>query len=93
MPDMSFVGWIVVGFLAGALSAGVVGRRSGPRGCLADTAIGVLGGYLGGWFATHELGYGQTQGFFAALIVAFLGAVVIRLLLNAIEGDQRRGRW
>jgi uncharacterized membrane protein YeaQ/YmgE (transglycosylase-associated protein family) len=91
MPHMDFIGWIVVGFLAGALSGAVVDR--GPKGCLANTAVGILGGLLGGWFATEELHMDSTRGFLGALLVAFLGAIVIRLILNALEGDDRkRGR-
>jgi uncharacterized membrane protein YeaQ/YmgE (transglycosylase-associated protein family) len=90
MPHMDIVGWIVVGFLAGALSVGVVDR--GPDGCLANTAVGILGGLLGGWFATEELHMDSTHGFLGALLVAFLGAIVIRLILNALEGDDRRRR-
>jgi uncharacterized membrane protein YeaQ/YmgE (transglycosylase-associated protein family) len=47
---------------------------------------------LGGWFATEELHTDSTQGFLGALLVSFLGAVVIRLILNALEGDDRRRR-
>jgi uncharacterized membrane protein YeaQ/YmgE (transglycosylase-associated protein family) len=90
MPHMDFVGWIVVGFLAGALSGAVVDR--GPSGCLANTVVGVLGGLLGGWFATEEMHMSSTSGFLGALLVAFLGAVVIRLILNAIEGKDGRSR-
>jgi fructose-specific phosphotransferase system IIC component len=32
----------------------------------------------------------STRGFLGALVVAFLGAIVIRLILNALEGDDRR---
>ena len=88
MPHMDFVGWIVVGFLAGALSGAVVER--GPRGCLANTVVGILGGLLGGWFATEEMHMDSTRGFLGALLVAFLGAVVIRLLLDALDSDDRR---
>ena len=88
MPHMGAVGWIVVGFFAGALSGAVINR--GPKGCLADTVVGILGGLLGGWFATEELHYGETQGFIGALVVAFFGAVVIRLILDAIDSDGRR---
>ncbi len=59
MPNMDALGWIVVGFIAGALSGAVVER--GPRGCLANTVVGILGGLLGGWFATQQLHWGQTQ--------------------------------
>ena len=90
MPHMDFVGWIVVGFFAGALSGAVVGK--GPHGCLANTVVGVLGGLLGGWFATEELHSDSSHGFLGALLVAFLGAVVIRLILNALDSDDHRGR-
>jgi uncharacterized membrane protein YeaQ/YmgE (transglycosylase-associated protein family) len=90
MPHMDFVGWIVVGFLAGAFSGAVV--EKGPHGCLANTAVGVLGGLLGGWFATEQLHTGSTSGFLGALLVAFLGAVVIRLILDAFEGGSGKGR-
>jgi uncharacterized membrane protein YeaQ/YmgE (transglycosylase-associated protein family) len=90
VPHMDAIGWIVVGFLAGALSGAVVER--GPKGCLADTVVGILGGLFGGWFATEQLHYGQTQGFLGALVVAFLGAVVIRLVFDAIDSDSRRRR-
>lgn len=92
MPHMELLGWIVVGFLAGALSNAVV-KRGGPQGCIGNTVVGVLGGILGGWFATEELHMGSTSGFLGALLVAFLGAVVLRLILDAMEGgDRRRGR-
>jgi uncharacterized membrane protein YeaQ/YmgE (transglycosylase-associated protein family) len=92
VPHMEVLGWIVVGFLAGALSSAAV-KRGGPEGCIGNTVVGILGGLLGGWFATEELHWGSTSGFFGALAVAFLGAVVLRLILNAMEGgDRRRGR-
>ena len=47
---MDLVGWIVVGFIAGSLSAAVVRNRS-ARGCLPNILIGVLGGLVGGWLA------------------------------------------
>ena len=90
MPNMDFLGWIVVGLLAGALSSAVV-KGGGPQGCLGNTFIGILGGLLGGWFATEELHSGSTRGFLGALVVAFLGAVAIRLILNALEGGDGHG--
>ncbi len=98
MPDLDLFGWIIVGFLAGWLSGVVVGR-GGPRGCLADTVVGILGGLLGGWFGTSQMHRGATEGFLAALLVAFLGAAVLRLLFDALGGgDRNRGgrpgnRW
>ncbi|HEX8941411.1 MAG TPA: GlsB/YeaQ/YmgE family stress response membrane protein [Candidatus Limnocylindrales bacterium] len=88
MLDMGLVGWLVVGFLAGSLS-GLVVRRGSPRGCLATTLIGILGGLLGGFLA-RELRLGDTEGFTGAVVVAFLGAVLVRLLLDAMAGPPRR---
>jgi hypothetical protein len=34
----------------------------------------------------------STRGFLGALLVAFLGAVVIRLILDALDGGNRRNR-
>jgi uncharacterized membrane protein YeaQ/YmgE (transglycosylase-associated protein family) len=91
VPNMDIVGWVVVGFFAGALSNAVV-SRGGPGGCAGNIVIGVLGGITGGWFATEALHRGSTSGFLGALLVAFLGSVVIRLLLDAMGGDGGRHR-
>jgi uncharacterized membrane protein YeaQ/YmgE (transglycosylase-associated protein family) len=80
MPQIDFLGWIVIGFLAGALSGLVVGGRT-ARGCLPNILIGILGGIVGGYLAVHLLNLDQTSGFFGALVVAFVGAVIVRWLL------------
>jgi uncharacterized membrane protein YeaQ/YmgE (transglycosylase-associated protein family) len=85
MLDMGLVGWIVVGFIAGAISGGLVGGRT-ARGCLPNIVIGVLGGVVGGWLA-REMGFEQVQGFLAAVVVAVGGALVVRLVLNALDQD------
>ena len=83
MLEMGLIGWIVVGFLAGAISGALVGGRS-ARGCLPNVIVGILGGIIGGWLA-RQMGFDQTQGFIAAVIVAVFGALVVRLVLNAIS--------
>jgi len=81
--DMSIVGWIVIGFLAGSISGWFVGTRS-AQGCLPTILVGVLGGIIGGWLA-RELGMGQVEGFLGALLFATIGAMVVRLVLRALE--------
>ncbi len=54
MPVLSIIGWIIIGFLAGALS-GLVVRNRTAGGCLANILIGVLGGVLGGFLARELL--------------------------------------
>jgi uncharacterized membrane protein YeaQ/YmgE (transglycosylase-associated protein family) len=84
--EMDFLGWIVVGFIAGAISGGLVGGRT-PRGCLPNVVVGVLGGIVGGWLAKQMMGLDQVQGFIAAVVVAVFGALVVRLVINALNPD------
>lgn len=84
MLVMDIVGWVVVGFLAGALSGLVVGGRT-ARGCLPNILVGILGGLIGGWLARELLDVEQTVGFLSALVVAFIGAVIVRWLLELVS--------
>jgi uncharacterized membrane protein YeaQ/YmgE (transglycosylase-associated protein family) len=87
MLEMNFLGWIVVGFLAGAISGALIGGRT-ARGCLPNIVVGILGGILGGWLA-KQMGFTEINGFIAAVVVAVLGSIVIRLVLNAISAPNR----
>jgi uncharacterized membrane protein YeaQ/YmgE (transglycosylase-associated protein family) len=80
---VELLGWIVIGFLGGALSAAVVGGRT-ARGCLPNIVVGVLGAIVGGWLA-QQMGFGQAQGFLAAVVVAVLGSIVVRVILEAVR--------
>lgn len=92
MPDfnLDIVGWIIIGFLAGALS-GLVVRNRTAGGCLANILIGVLGGLVGGFLAKQFLGENQIAGWLGALVVAFVGAVIVRWVLG-LAGPRER-RW
>ena len=83
MLDMDVIGWIVVGFLAGAISGMLVGGKT-ARGCLPNIVVGILGGVIGGWLAT-QMGFTAVNGFIAAVVVAVLGSLVVRLVLNAMS--------
>ena len=85
---MDLLGWLVVGFIAGWLSGMVVPGRS-ARGCLPNILVGVLGAIVGGYLA-RELRLGDPSGFLGAVVVAFVGAVVVRLLIGLVDGDRPR---
>jgi uncharacterized membrane protein YeaQ/YmgE (transglycosylase-associated protein family) len=91
MLEMGIIGWIVVGFIAGALSGVVFGDRT-PRGCLPNIVIGVIGGVIGGFLARQLFDVDRTTGFLAAIAVALLGAVAFRFLLALVapQGPRRR---
>ena len=88
MPVLDIVGWIIIGFLAGALS-GLVVRNRTAGGCLANILIGVLGGLLGGYLARELFGQEAVYGWIGALVVAFVGAVIVRFLLGLVTHDRR----
>jgi uncharacterized membrane protein YeaQ/YmgE (transglycosylase-associated protein family) len=86
--DMSAIWWIILGFIAGALSGVVVGGRT-ARGCLPNVVVGILGAVVGGWLA-RQLGYDGPTGFLAAIVVALIGAIVVRVILEALSPNDRR---
>jgi uncharacterized membrane protein YeaQ/YmgE (transglycosylase-associated protein family) len=83
---MSILSWIVVGFIAGALARWVTGAET--RGCLATIVVGILGALIGGalWrWATGEEGSTFDDFDLGSVVVAFLGSVLLLLVLQAIQ--------
>ena len=78
LEPRGILGWIVVGFIAGALATRVVHQR---MGCLMSILVGIAGAFVGAFLASL-VGINASVGFFGEIIVAFLGAV---LLLAAIH--------
>ena len=81
---MNIFGWIVVGLIAGALASRVTGHER--QGCIYTIVVGVLGALLGGAIAqaAGEEGLGDFS--WRSLIIAFLGACLLLLVLQAISG-------
>ncbi len=79
---MGILSWIVVGAIAGWLS-GLVIRGSG-FGLIGDIVVGVVGGLLGGWLAgvIFHLQNAVNGINWESILVAFLGAVVLLLILR-----------
>jgi len=79
-----WITWVVVGLIAGFLAGLVV--RGGGFGILWDIVIGILGGLLGGWLATSvfHVGGSVTGINWPSILVAFIGSVVLLLILRLI---------
>lgn len=81
---MAFFISLVIGGLAGWLATTFM--KDAGYGLLADIAIGVIGGLIGGWvFAVIGITSG---GLLASLITAIIGAVV---LLAGSQAAKRAG--
>jgi len=80
--------WIVVGLIAGWLASAVVG---GGYGLVGDIVVGVVGSFIGG-FIFHRLGIAvPLRGLPGTILVAFVGAVVLLVILRLIRGVSARG--
>ncbi|HEX7265647.1 MAG TPA: GlsB/YeaQ/YmgE family stress response membrane protein [Candidatus Dormibacteraeota bacterium] len=81
----SWLAWIIVGLIAGAIAARVVAGRG--FGCIADIVVGVAGAIIGG-FLLGLLNIGGTVGFWGSIVVAFIGAAVLLAALKALSGGR-----
>jgi uncharacterized membrane protein YeaQ/YmgE (transglycosylase-associated protein family) len=83
----TFLLWIVIGLIAGWLASAVVG---GGFGLIGDIVVGVVGAFVGG-FVFRALHISSPFGGIAGTIfVAFIGAVVLLLLLRLIRSASVR---
>ena len=75
--------WIVIGAVAGVLAESMVG---GPRRTGLGTAIviGILGAFIGGWLFS-ALGISIGGGIIGTIITAFIGAVVLLLIVRGVR--------
>jgi len=87
---MGIIGWIVLGFLVGAIARAIVPGRTEPSGCIGTTAVGILGALIGGFIAS-ALDIGHVGEFFdlGTWLIAIGGAVILLLILRAITGPSR----
>ncbi len=90
---MSWLSWVVVGFVAGVLAKAVTGQRR-RLGCLATIVVGILGGLLGGAIFKAAGDEGINDFSLRSLLVAFVGATVLLFLWGLLAGreDRRSGR-
>jgi len=77
----SLIWFLLIGLIAGWLASVVM--RS-PHGVLGDLVVGIIGALLGGWLF-GVLGIGAGGGLIGSIITAFVGAVVLILLLRLIR--------
>jgi uncharacterized membrane protein YeaQ/YmgE (transglycosylase-associated protein family) len=75
--------WIVIGAVAGVLAESMVG---GPRRTGLGTAIliGILGAFIGGWLFS-ALGIAIGGGIIGTIITAFIGAVLLLLIVRGVR--------
>lgn len=83
--SVGWIGWIIIGGLAGALAGRVV--RGGGFGILGDIIVGIIGGFIGGLI----LGFfvNTSVGIIGSFVTAFIGACILLFIVRAITGGTR----
>src|SRR3989441_7039381 len=79
----SWLSWIVVGLIAGAVAARVVAGRG--FGCIADIVVGVAGAIIGGFLLGAVFHMTGTVGFWGSIVVAFIGAAALLAALKLLS--------
>lgn len=87
---MGFIGWIVLGLIAGAIARAILPGRQGS-GWLGALITGILGALLGGWLASLLFDVNVNDKFFdlGTWISAIIGGVIVAAIWQAISN--RRG--
>lgn len=81
MSLTGLIWFLLIGLIAGWLAGRVM--RGGGFGVIGDMIVGVIGALLGGWlFGVLGIAAG---GLIGAIITAFVGAVILILLLRLIR--------
>lgn len=85
---MDLLTLILVGLVAGLLASFAVGGVG--YGLLGDIAVGIVGAFLGSWLfgvLNIRVPFGGLGG---TILVAFVGAVLLLLLIGALRRGSRR---
>ena len=83
LSNQSLIVIVVVGIVAGWLAGRVM--EGGGLGLIGDLIVGLLGAFVGDWLLPR-LGIHIGNGIIALIINAFVGAVVLLLILRLVTG-------
>lgn len=81
MGDRSFIGWIVIGLVAGVLGKLIMPGKD-PGGIIVTILLGIAGALLAGFVGQAVGWYGEGKP--AGFIAATLGAIVLLALYRVV---------
>lgn len=82
-PDLGWIGWIVLGGIAGWLGSKIMGTDA-QMGIFANIVVGIIGGFLGG-FLLSLVGL-SSGGKIFSFLTCLLGAVVLLWIVKLFAG-------
>ena len=81
MNEVSIIGALVIGILAGWIAEQIMGRE---HGMITNLVVGIVGAFLGAFIA-NAVGCGFA-GFWGSLIVSTVGAIVLLAIVGMFRG-------
>ncbi|HET6819444.1 MAG TPA: GlsB/YeaQ/YmgE family stress response membrane protein [Candidatus Limnocylindria bacterium] len=89
---MSVIGWIVLGAIGGWIG-GLLVKGDEGMGVIMHIVLGIVGAMLAGWVVTLLTHEDPMDGVLdiSSLVTAIVGAVVLVIVVNMIQGRTRTG--
>ena len=85
---MEILAWLIVGLVAGVLASLLVGGTG--YGIIGDIVVGIVGAFVGGWLFSAAGWSAPFGGLAGTIFVAFIGAIVLLVIIHLIRGGTRR---
>ncbi|AZZ38976.1 GlsB/YeaQ/YmgE family stress response membrane protein [Acidipropionibacterium jensenii] len=83
---MGFLGWIMLGLIAGAIAKAIMPGRQGG-GWLSTILLGVVGAILGGWIGSTVFHVGIYQFWsLRSWLLAVLGSLIVLFIWGLVRG-------
>ena len=81
MNEVSIIGAVIIGILAGWIAEQVMGRE---HGLITNLIVGVVGAFLGAFIASAlNIGF---AGFWGSLLVSTVGAIALLAIVGMFRG-------
>ncbi|MET3944641.1 GlsB/YeaQ/YmgE family stress response membrane protein [Corynebacterium ureicelerivorans] len=87
-PTLGFIGWIIIGGLAGWIGSKVQ-NRDAQMGIGLNILVGIIGGLLGGWLLSAFGVDVAGGGLFFSFLTCLLGAVILLWIINMVTSKRR----
>ncbi len=85
---MGFIGWIIIGGLAGWIASKIMGTDA-QQGILLNIVVGIVGGLIGGWILGLFIDM-EDAGWILSFITALVGACLLLFVVKAVTGSRKR---
>jgi uncharacterized membrane protein YeaQ/YmgE (transglycosylase-associated protein family) len=86
---MGFLGWIVLGLIAGAIAKLILPGRQGG-GWIVTILLGVVGALLGGWLGSMLFNVSVDEFWsLSTWLLAIAGAIIVLLIWGLLTGRKR----